>query len=457
MKIIHQHIIKQILGFGILFLCSLTLTGQEIIDGYQNGRQIIGTKVEWNLDGETIWKDRDSSTYLYDSQQRLLKKENLYFNDTIWVAHSRTSLAYDVDGQGYVQTSQRWYADVFMENRQHIAEIVNEQNQLMSRVVSDWVNENWVNATKEDYIYDESGNTINITHYRFVNSEWILSWKDFFTFDELGQQTSNRYKKFNIIEFLVYESGDSLDKDTINGFPIINYWTLADGNWALKTRETNFFSTTNTLDSTLVQLRFRDTLEPYLKIIFNYNTANQLVQKNSFNIRDHKRQPYFTYNYTYDKNGYLILEDPLIWHQEADDFIEYEAGQKEWTYAEDGKLLKEVDYTGWAIEYGPGIAHSRNITYYANPISVTIPYIQTAYTFQIFPNPTRQFINIKGMGDIAFPLEMTVINLQGQILKQQKINTPSAIIGLSELPNGSYFIRLQDKFGAIQVKKVIKQ
>ena len=74
---------KQLLNIGILLFFFFPLLGQEFIEGTRNGRQLIGEKRQLLFAEETTWEDRDSIAYEYDEQQRLIKKEELFFNDSI--------------------------------------------------------------------------------------------------------------------------------------------------------------------------------------------------------------------------------------------------------------------------------------------------------------------------------------------------------------------------------------
>lgn len=451
------YLIKQFLCFGVVVIFSFKLAGQEIIDGYQNGRQIIGTKVERNLEGEAIWKDRDSSTYIYDIQQRLIKKEDLYFNDTTWVVHTRIVLEYDSDDKGYVQTFQQWFGDVFMEDKHKISKEFNEQNQLVDRIISEWINENWVNLSKTSYQYDERGNITSIGFSRFVNNEWKLSWEEVMTFDDLNSQTSRIYRQVNLAGIIIYESGRRIKKDTVNNQSVTDFWELNDGELLVNRREINFLSHANLLDSTVVLRILWDTLELNQKIIYEYNLAEQLIQSTIFDWKNSNWHPFYQIKSIYNNNGQVIFENNFLWSEEEKSWIDYREGRREWTYSEEGTLLKEVDYTIWAIEYEPWIAYDRNITYYANPLSVSINTLSEDYSFQLFPNPTLNFLQIKTQGIIEFPFLVSITNLQGQVLKQQKMSDNLITIQLDDLPNGIYFIRLQDKTGRIKVEKIIKQ
>lgn len=431
----------------------INLIGQEPFAGYRNGLPITGTKVERNLLGETEWNNRDSSSYLYDGQQRLLKKEDYYFNDTIWKAHSRTLFEYESVGQGYIQTNQWWYADKFMENKYKIEQEFNEQNQLVNFLTAEWISEEWATPHRVNYQYDEWGNVLNRSTFESDNGEWRLEWEEIFEFDSLGNQLLAISREYNSIGFIIFERGDKLESDTINGLPTVNHFRLDDGDWIWQKREISYFNNNQVLDSTIIHWHFGDTI----KTILEYNTSNQLIQKTSFKVENNGLQPTFLYNYEYDENGYLILEDPKRWSNEADDYIEYEAGQREWSYADDGTLIKTVSYSAWAIEYGPGVAHNRNIIYYSNPLIVSNIEILENTSLQIFPNPTTQFLTIKLGENLSYPLDIRLINLQGQVLIQQKIEHNLSTLNVQALPSGPYFVQIRDKGEQLSSSKIMKQ
>ena len=456
MKIKNYIQVKQILCLVSLLLISLNLVGQEEIrEGYRNGRQINGTKVERNLEGEVDWQDKDTTIYVYDNQQRLLKREYLYFNDTIWIARSRTLFEYDLDGLGYIQTDQQFYADVFKEEKHQITQEFNDQNQLVESIENDWINETWIKHNKTEYQYDEWGNIINIDFFRFVNDEWKLVSENIYEFDDLGNQTLNIYRQITLAGIIANEFGNRIERDTINGLPVITNWELYDEEWSLYYRETQYFSDNNILDSILIERRAGSVF----KHIFEYDSENQLIQKTAFEIENNKREPFLRYNYEYDGNGNLILELGALWSNDEGDWFNYLPLQKEWTYSQNGSLIKEVDYTEWVIEYEPWGAFDRNITYYATPnsLTVSIDVLPKDFSVQIFPNPTPQLLTIKLSGNTSYPLQITIVNLQGQILKEQRMDTNLSSLSLEDLPNGTYFVQIRNEYDIFKVSKVIKQ
>lgn len=455
MKTIKNTQVQQLLYLLGLLLISINLVGQEFPEGYKNGLQIVGKKVERNLLGEPEWNDKDSTIYEYDNQQRLIKRENLYFNDTIWIAHSRTLLDYEEDG--YVRTDQRWDADVFMEAIHKITEVFNDQNQLIESVEHDWINETWIRYDKSAYQYDEWGNIIQDDYFRIVGNEWVLNRQEISKFDALGNQVLSIFKDFNHAGILFYERVNKIEKDTIDNQIITNYLDLFDEELRVYCKEIEFLSSKNIVDSSYIYKGYwGDTLELSVKIVKEYNITGQLIQSTSFELDNKVWSPFFLLNYEYDNYGHLILEKSFLGSGAENSWADYLVGQKEYTYTENSTLIKEVDYTQWVIEYEPWEAYDRNITYYANPLTVSVDLFPKDFSVHIFPNPTPQQLTIKLNGNIDYPLQLTIINLQGQILQQQRLDTGLNTINLLGIPKGTYFAQIRDGLGKMEVSKVIK-
>lgn len=447
--------LKQLLFFTSWMLLSIKLIGQYEMEGYRNGLQITGKKIARNLSGAIEWKDRDSTIYEFDNQQRLIKREELYFNDTIWIAHARTLLEYEE--KGYVRTDQRFYADVFMEDIHKITQVFNDHQQLIESIEHDWINETWIRYSKTEYQYDEDGNIIHKEDYRFVNNEWALVWQEIFEFDALGNQVLCNFRQFNLAGIVTYEKIDKIEKDTLEDQIITNSLDLFDGELRVYNREVEFLNSNNIVDSSYIYWNYWDTLELSAKIIYDYNNIGQLTQSISYRLNNNHWNPFNLINYDYDNNGNLILEKSFQWSTEEGNWVDYLPLQKEYAYNENGSLIKEVDYTAWAIEYEPWIAYDRNITYYAAPLSVSVEAIPKNLSVQIFPNPTNHFLTVKLAESSGYPLHLTLVNLQGQILKQQEVNANLVTINLEEVPKGAYFVQVQDEFGKMIVSKIMKQ
>jgi hypothetical protein len=94
-----------------------------------------------------------------------------------------------------------------------------------------------------------------------------------------------------------------------------------------------------------------------------------------------------------------------------------------------------------------------NLSLTNDPLSVDNNISNEAF-FLIFPNPSREVLNIKLKNHNIGSLKIT--NVLGQILKSEKLDNANNTIGISSLESGTYFveIKIADK---IFVNKIIKE
>jgi len=461
-KLIHHLITSRLPFLLIMLLGSFYLKGQEEPEGYRNNQQIIGETIE-QIMGEPEWIewiDRDSSIYKYDNQQRLVKIENLSFKDSIWTVSHNVLFEYTSDGKEYVKTIQNVGVEEYRKNSERIAHILNEKNQIVERTRSFWINLQWRRQEKETYRYDDSGNITNKDSYIFEGNEWQLVREEAFIFDILGDTISTITRYFNLDGTLDDELGYGIERDTIDNQIIIDSWRLDFGEFRYLKRRIHYLNNDSLIDSLHILIHRDNNMDLHIKEEYDYNLAGQLTQETFFYFRNNAWKSNFRIIYEYDNQGNLIFRNGFYWSDNENDWIENPRHRGEWTYVEDSLLIKAVNYGVSDIMYAPGIyTYFRFITYFNTALPTLIDTMPEEPDFQIFPNPIHHLLTIKGIDNLTFPLQMSIINLSGQILKQQSIitTTPTTTINLAGLSPGSYFIHFQDKLGVVKVEKIVKQ
>jgi len=73
-------------------------------------------------------------------------------------------------------------------------------------------------------------------------------------------------------------------------------------------------------------------------------------------------------------------------------------------------------------------------------------------TFEIFPNPTKNFISVKGNSEI---IEINLYTIDGRFLKGLPVNSEK--ININFLEKGIYLIKIEDKQHKFYIKKIIKE
>ncbi|WP_157957203.1 T9SS type A sorting domain-containing protein [Winogradskyella tangerina] len=105
----------------------------------------------------------------------------------------------------------------------------------------------------------------------------------------------------------------------------------------------------------------------------------------------------------------------------------------------------------------------------SNPISITrltgtdcdalsIDEFETAFDFEVFPNPSKEKVNIAFNGNRTVAVEIQIINMLGQRVLSAKFENESRMtMDISNLENGTYFMNIiEQESGNRSVKRIMK-
>jgi len=83
-----------------------------------------------------------------------------------------------------------------------------------------------------------------------------------------------------------------------------------------------------------------------------------------------------------------------------------------------------------------------------------------AFDLKVFPNPTRNFVNIEINSEHAQQAELVLLNNAGQVVWSDRTEVPAGIFHQSvdtrQLPDGFYFLRVQAEKDQA-VRKIVVQ
>jgi hypothetical protein len=89
----------------------------------------------------------------------------------------------------------------------------------------------------------------------------------------------------------------------------------------------------------------------------------------------------------------------------------------------------------------------------ANPVSI-FNASRAELSFQLFPNPTEDNVNIHWAGEPFQDGNVTVISANGVLVYQGKINSGALTIPTSNWPQGVYFVQMSVD-GALGVRRLV--
>lgn len=77
--------------------------------------------------------------------------------------------------------------------------------------------------------------------------------------------------------------------------------------------------------------------------------------------------------------------------------------------------------------------------------------------WEVYPNPTRQQLFIKQKTSTIFKGNMQLMDMQGSILWEQKINRTEQQISVKHLPSGIYLLKIEEENGAKASFRILKK
>lgn len=114
-------------------------------------------------------------------------------------------------------------------------------------------------------------------------------------------------------------------------------------------------------------------------------------------------------------------------------------------------ILCSPDGTEWEIT----VDNSGNLS--VNE-STKVDKIKTNYGVNIYPNPTKDFIDISISSEDIKSIDVELYNLQGKLLYMRNFESNNARLNLKDFAKGLYMLKIKDENGfVIQTEKVIKQ
>jgi hypothetical protein len=131
----------------------------------------------------------------------------------------------------------------------------------------------------------------------------------------------------------------------------------------------------------------------------------------------------------------------------AGDFNSNTSGSLSWTLGE----CVIATYTGTNVVLNQGFQQSK--------LTVTAikEFSENSLAISIYPNPTNDFVLIKGTPESVKSLRYMLFDLNGKLLAEQKVTDSETKISFNNLLTGTYLLRLIRNDQEVQVFKIVKQ
>jgi len=403
----------------------------------------------WN-DNISEWVHADSSEYYYNEFGEFEEIIHLNWNGNIWVNRNRVLHAYAMDTLRTGSITQTWDGT------------------------------EWVYAegdTRNDIMYDDSGNETSIETSFWNGSGWLLS---------SGRYTSY-FSGTSLPETILFKrevgSGEALVNDELrtyelynnNGAPVVYYrqsWNEAVDGWNLPIRYTFMYNSDGNVQQSVYEQQLADDEWLPLQLLsYTYDEEGKEVERLIQSYDGESWQDMTRNRYEYDDSGQLIMtivenmeQSTGLWVIEWRVTTEYdENGNRTYLLYElgsDGEVENFLDRTTTYYEDIQQRATEKeriwmqgqwvnrdSTTFYYQLFTDTEerPLVQEG-ALEVFPNPAQGQFNLKiaaadlqGDGIIG-----TLYNTTGKVVRQYLLGQEFEQLSLSGLPSGTYWLKVSN-------------
>jgi hypothetical protein len=437
-----------LIGSYMRVLYSYNSSGYNTLSTYQ-----------YFLPSTNEWINYYRYVYEYKQNNKLSKQFYQNFEDNEWKSSRRINYKYDGNWNLLEEFSEYTYLEVWFSS--YLNTYVYENNRLISELEQKYkTNTTLINVNKKEYLYSNDKITTYISYeWDEIHSLWTKIEKHTYTYETENLINMVTQKGSDENEWVNSDKYDYFYNGFGNCVTIINkHWDVNNNLWIDYIEVFSEYKNNSLIEKRLYKLFFEGIWRNSTQELYTYTSHDKLATHTSQFWLNNEWMVVLTNEYLYDES------DNLVEHTTNSD---YSYPQKfRYEYNNNNGIRGEYyEYISnqWISRISLIEMHYNNMqSTYKNSIdcnSITLSYVKTSKpsgietqpqsTITIYPNPTKDYINISVENDKIENVE--IYNLTGKLVKQEKSNK----INISNLPVGMYIIKVETDGGNC-IKKVIK-
>ena len=129
-----------------------------------NGKELITYSIGFNVDDSYYCKDE----YTYDDNGNQLTNVHSVYENDAWVCSSKTEKKYDEAGSTLTLIESRYLNNEWVKISEY--KYINGEEK---SIYSVYVDNDGKITGKNEYTYDENGNELSGSYFKYLNNEWI--------------------------------------------------------------------------------------------------------------------------------------------------------------------------------------------------------------------------------------------------------------------------------------------
>lgn len=350
----------------------------------------------------------EMTEHQYDGNGNLTESISYSWNGSSWDESNKEAYSYDANNNRTNNTSSSWNSSTSLwDDEYKIDYTYNGSDQLTEFVAQDWDGSQWLNSSRianVTYVDDE------ITGYSEYS--WSGSW------EETARGVIN-YNGLNL-DYILYEDWDG-------------------SQWVSNERETYTINgSTGKIEQQLI--------EGWNGSSWDLGAKYEYVLDGSFNRTSYLDSYYGTawdLNYSYINTFDSADLMSTIYHP-FDDIV-YDLGLEDFPYTD--RILYNIESNS-----NGDISNRTTFSYSDDPLSVKD---FNQIKLKVYPNPTSDYLHIN-IDNFDVNTSLELFNLMGKQVKASHLYSNRAIVDISNLAKGVYFLKIHSN-GKVATKKIIKK
>lgn len=352
------------------------------------------TVVEIGYIREVTWKPSEKLTRVYDDQNRLfvILAESQDQEQPVWKPDSRAKIFF------------RGNAD-------------NNYDSILIQVWSEST-DSWTEALKLENMFNEGNQLLeSITKINFDDStQWLL--KDLYTYDNQGHNIKTH-------SYLIDSSGIEIPISMVEHIYLLNY--LIESVTSTSDFQGGFYPESKVRYAYTSQSRY-DSVRCYQYSFISDDW--EVTEENSY---DYDSQ------YRLEKRNHVKYVEGQVSEHKIDKFTYIQEHFPDTHHELEGALISGMEIPRFQTKF----------YYDASTVPTDNP--KGFDLIEIFPNPTQDYITIRGLRN----RKIKVFDHYGHLLAEYHQNSESAVIDISNYPPGNYLLQVVDDQASF-TKKIVR-
>jgi hypothetical protein len=458
------------ISFLMFIMCfiSFSLMGQTNKNRFDHRKQSHTQQNKPENPNKPVIRIPATENHLFDSQKTAPKQNQFKPKSTLAVKQKLDSIIYesyyDVSGQFVNSSKETYLYDANGNETQYISYTTNE------------ITGNWQPYDKYELTYDANGNETLYIYYNWneTTSQLQPSWKYESTYDANGNNTliisyhlnstTNQWQPNVKYEYTYDANGN-------NTLSISYEWNETTSQWQPTDKEEYTYDANgnNTLYISYYWNETTSQWQPSDKEEYTYdaNGNNTLYISYYWNETTSQWQPSDKEEYLYNANGNNTLYISYYWNETTSQWQSF--WKAEYTYDNSFSYTNLILPTHWddedlfihmlitAIRYDWDV----NTSSFINDIRVAFYYSEhntgiansSEIGIKIYPNPANETLHIVSSTEIN---SISIYDIAGKLILTQEVIDKTCEVALLNIKSGIYFIEISCDSKTV-IQKIIKQ